>query len=45
MSSSDCWHLATPLYLAETPGEISFLTLDTRHVRPFRPRSFNWRNR
>lgn len=27
---ADCWHLASALYLAEDPGEISFLTLDTR---------------
>lgn len=27
---ADCWHLATALYLAGNPAEISFLTLDTR---------------
>lgn len=27
---ADCWHLASALYLADDPGEISFLTLDTR---------------
>lgn len=27
---ADCWHLATALYLADDPGEISFLTLDMR---------------
>lgn len=27
---ADCWHLASALYLAEDPGEMSFLTLDTR---------------
>lgn len=27
---ADCWHLATALFLAKEPGEISFLTLDTR---------------
>jgi PIN domain-containing protein len=27
---SDLWHLATALYLAETPGELCFLTLDAR---------------
>ena len=27
-----CWHLATALYLAETPGEISFLTLHARQT-------------
>ncbi len=28
--SSDLWHLATALYLTETPGELWFLTLDAR---------------
>ncbi len=27
---ADLWHVATALYLAENPGEIDFLTLDTR---------------
>jgi len=27
---ADCWHLACALYAAESPGEISFLTLDDR---------------
>jgi hypothetical protein len=27
---ADCWHLATALYLADEPTNISFLTLDTR---------------
>lgn len=27
---ADCWHLATALYLAPDPGDISFLTLDVR---------------
>ncbi|HUR92516.1 MAG TPA: PIN domain-containing protein [Gemmatimonadaceae bacterium] len=27
---ADCWHLATALYLARDPGEIAFVTLDTR---------------
>lgn len=27
---SDLWHLANALYLAETPAELPFLTLDTR---------------
>lgn len=27
---ADCWHLASALYLAQDPGELSFLTLDTR---------------
>ncbi len=26
----DCWHLATALYLADEPRELSFLTLDQR---------------
>lgn len=27
---ADCWHLATALYVAEDPEELSFLTLDSR---------------
>ena len=27
---ADCWHLATALYLAPEPADISFLTLDLR---------------
>ena len=27
---ADCWHLATALYLAPHPGELTFLTLDQR---------------
>lgn len=27
---ADCWHLATALYVAEDPSELSFLTLDAR---------------
>lgn len=27
---ADCWHLATALYLAEDPSELTFLTLDAR---------------
>lgn len=27
---ADCWHLASALYLAKEPGDISFLTLDMR---------------
>jgi len=27
---ADCWHLATALYLAPDPGELTFLTLDVR---------------
>jgi len=27
---ADCWHLATALYLAPDPGELTFLTLDAR---------------
>ena len=28
VSGADCWHLATALYLAEQPRDISFVTLD-----------------
>ncbi|MCX5767471.1 MAG: PIN domain-containing protein [Gemmatimonadetes bacterium] len=27
---ADCWHLATALYLAPEPSELSFMTLDER---------------
>ncbi len=27
---ADCWHLATALYIAENPEDITFLTLDER---------------
>lgn len=27
---ADCWHLASALFLADEPGDISFLTLDAR---------------
>ena len=27
---ADCWHLATALYLAQKPSEMTFLTLDDR---------------
>ncbi len=30
---ADCWHLATALYLAETPADIAFLSLDTRQMQ------------
>ena len=30
MRGADCWHLATALYLAPDPGELTFLTLDVR---------------
>lgn len=30
LRGADCWHLATALYLAETPGDLTFLTLDVR---------------
>lgn len=30
---ADCWHLATALYLAETPADITFLSLDTRQMQ------------
>ncbi len=28
-----CWHLATALYFAPEPEDISFVTLDTRQAR------------
>lgn len=30
---ADCWHLATALYLAPDPSELTFLTLDQRQQR------------
>lgn len=30
---ADCWHLATALYLASDPSELTFLTLDQRQQR------------
>lgn len=27
---ADCWHLATALYLAPDPSELTFITLDAR---------------
>lgn len=30
MRAADCWHLATALYVAQDPGELTFLTLDAR---------------
>jgi uncharacterized protein with PIN domain len=27
---ADCWHLATALYVAPEPGELTFVTLDAR---------------
>jgi predicted nucleic acid-binding protein len=30
---ADCWHLASALYLADDPGAIAFLTLDTRQAK------------
>ena len=30
---ADCWHLASALYLADDPGEITFLTLDARQAK------------
>jgi len=27
---ADCWHLATALYIADNPGDLTFLTLDER---------------
>ena len=29
---ADCWHLATALYFAEDPSELTFLTLDRRQA-------------
>jgi hypothetical protein len=28
MRGADCWHLATALYVAPNPSELTFLTLD-----------------
>lgn len=30
LRGADCWHLATALYLAPNPPELTFLTLDTQ---------------
>ncbi len=30
LRGADCWHLAVALYLADTPANITFLTLDDR---------------
>lgn len=30
---ADCWHLATALYVAEAPADLTFLTLDERQQR------------
>jgi predicted nucleic acid-binding protein len=30
LRGADCWHVATALYLADDPAEVSFLTLDDR---------------
>lgn len=37
---ADCWHLASALYLADEPGSISFLTLDTRQLTVARKLGF-----
>lgn len=37
---ADCWHLASALYLADEPGNISFLTLDTRQLTVARKLGF-----
>lgn len=29
---ADCWHLATALYVAQDPADLSFLTLDARQM-------------
>ncbi|HJS43776.1 MAG TPA: PIN domain-containing protein [Gemmatimonadales bacterium] len=33
LRGADAWHVACALYLAEDPGELSFLTLDDRQRR------------
>lgn len=30
LGGADCWHLATALYLADNPSDITFLTLDAK---------------
>jgi len=30
LRGADCWHLATALYVAPDPGQVTFLTMDTR---------------
>lgn len=37
---ADCWHLASALYLADAPGNISFLTLDARQLTVARKLGF-----
>lgn len=37
---ADCWHLASALYLADEPGNISFLTLDARQLTVARKLGF-----
>ncbi len=37
---ADCWHLATALYLAPKPADISFLTLDARQAEVARVLGF-----
>ena len=37
---ADCWHLATALFLAGDPADISFLTLDGRQARVARTLGF-----
>lgn len=29
---ADCWHLASALYVADTPGSLTFLTLDKKQL-------------
>lgn len=38
---ADCWHLATALYLAEDPGSLSFMTLDTHQREAAAALGFN----
>ena len=37
---ADCWHLATALYLGESPAAITFLTLDDRQAAVSRTLGF-----
>jgi hypothetical protein len=33
LRGADCWHLATALYVADDPGAMAFITLDTAQRR------------
>jgi predicted nucleic acid-binding protein len=37
---ADCWHLASALYAADTPGDFAFLTLDRKQLRAARALGF-----